>query len=187
MDEIKYDGLTIRQNGQSKETIFNIAEAMDQDNPRNAFLNGQLFVEILCDSILVQYFCKGSTGADNRRRTLFWNFIKSRYVDFFAKIKLLRTLEIINKSGITKLLDTKTYTSLKAIGAVRNAFHHNLDYDDALNCLTAGDKFVFISNQGKKLSTYKDVETLKINFQTEAYLLHNALNDLVHTLEDQKE
>ena len=65
-------------------------------------------------------------------------------MDFFTKIQLLKTLEIIDEEGaVTRPFDTTIYTSLKAIGAVRNAFQHHLDYSEALGSLTNGDKFVF--------------------------------------------
>ena len=186
MNDTKYDGITITQDNRFTTISYDISEALNQKNPRNVFLNGQLFIEMQCDLILVQYFCKGNTGIDNRRRTLFSNFIKSRDVNFYAKIKLLKTLELISKAGISKLLDVQTYTSLKSIGAVRNAFHHNLEYGDALNCLTSGDKFMFVSKDGRKLSVYEDVETLRTDFISETNSLYSALHELAHKIEDQK-
>ena len=186
MQDNKYDGITITSDGQFKFVSYDISEALNQDNPRNAFLNGQLFIEMQCDLLLVQYFCKGNTGTDNRRRTLFSNFLKSRDVDYFTKIKLLKTLEFISSKGVKKILDKKVYTSLKAVGAVRNAFHHNLEYEDALNFLTNGDKFVFASRESKLLSSYTDVKTLKRDFVSEAYSLYSALHELSHEMENQK-
>lgn len=186
MQDDKYNGITITSDGQFKDVSYDISEALNQANPRNAFLNGHLFIEMQCDLLLVQYFCKGNTGADNRRRTLFSNFLKSRDMDYFTKIRLLKTLEFISNKGIKKILDKKVYTSLQAVGAVRNAFQHNLDYEDALNCLTSGDKFVFASRDGKSLSLYTDVATIKNDFVSEADSLYSALHELSHEMEDQK-
>lgn len=186
MADDKYDGITIISDGQFKAVSYDISEALNQNNPRNAFLNGQLFIEMQCDLLLVQYFCKGNSGADNRKRTLFSNFLKSRDIDYYAKIKLLKTLEYISNKGIKKILEKNIYISLKAVGAVRNAFHHNLEYEDALNCLTNGDKFVFASRETKPLSSYMNVEALKNDFISEAYSLYSALHELSHEMEDQK-
>ena len=52
--EIKnYDGITEKKDGSITSCSFNIHEALKNENPRNIFLNGQLYVEMICDSILV--------------------------------------------------------------------------------------------------------------------------------------
>jgi hypothetical protein len=177
MIDMKYDGLTIQEDEESRTVYFNIDEALSQKNPRNTFLNGQLFIEMVCDRIITKYFCKGITGSDNRRRTVFSDFLKSRDVNFFMKINLLKKLEIYKEGKLGKLIDKKIITSLKSIGAVRNAFQHNLQHGDALNSLTDGDKFVFACADQIGLSVYskKGIEDLKKYFCLEVKALYSAL------------
>jgi hypothetical protein len=172
----KYDGMTIINDSGIKTVFYDITEALNIKDPRNVFLNGQLFIELQCDGILTEYFCKGETGYDNRRRSLFSNFLKSKEMSYYTKIKLLKELEILENNQMKKIIDKKIYTSLKAIGAVRNAFQHNLEYEEALKSLT-GDKFVFLL-ENKKLSDYEDVEQLRYDFTVETSSLYSSLHDL---------
>ena len=41
---------------------FDISKALEDKNPRNVFINGQLFVEMQCDDLLLSYFCSSAEG-----------------------------------------------------------------------------------------------------------------------------
>ena len=138
-EEQKYeniDGVTkIITNTGIPLTFLNIYDALKDKNPRNVFLNGQLYIEDRLDRLISGYF-----GCDNNiRQSSILNFLKSRYCDFDSKIEWLFMLigrDEVNSKGerkITMFVENKDIkSSLRAIGAVRNAFQHNLDQWEAL-------------------------------------------------------
>lgn len=183
MDDENHDGVMVEKNADGGVLVItNIYDALKEDNPRNLFLNGQLHIENLCDILLSWYFCKGTTGEDNLRRTVFLDFLKSRDVDFFAKINLLRKVEVFEDGKMKRPFDGKVYVSLKAVGAVRNAFQHNLIYGEALKHITDGDVFVFVNEKKTKLTAFKSVDNLKKAFASEAVQLHDELVAIQHRL-----
>lgn len=174
MKTVKYDWLTISKDERFTTISYNISEALNQENPRNIFLNWHLFIELECDSLLIQYYCNNMT---NRKRTIFWNFLKSKYIDYSGKIQFLRLAELNRDGKITSVISKELYTSLKAVGAIRNAFHHNLDYGDALSFLTDGDKFILIKKpKHKTLASYKDMHELVDDFKSEVITLYEKLH-----------
>ncbi len=169
MSKKEYDGIITHKNGKYTFTEYNIDKALNQKNIRNVFLNGQLFTEMLCDSIICLYL----TQNKNPQQGILSNFLKSRHIDFFSKIELLKMLE--NKKR-KKFIDKDIIISLKAIGAVRNAFQHNLRHEDALRSLTDGDKFAF---KNKVLSTYTDVGSLVLDFKLEVRDIFIKLHSII--------
>lgn len=176
MTTVKYDWQTIFKDDRFTTISYDISEALNQENPRNVILNWHLFIEIELDLLLIQYYWDKMT---NRKRTLFWNFLKSKHIGYFEKIAFLRMTEILIDNQVTSLISSEVYSSLKAIGAVRNAFHHNLNHEDALFSLSTGDKFMFIKNpQYKTLAAYKDVTALINDFKIEIFNLNEKLHNL---------
>src|SRR3989344_6693526 len=83
------DGITrVVTNKGINVTFLNVYEALEDKNPRNVFLNGQLYVEDRVDKIISGYF-----GHDNSiRHSSILKFLKSEYCDFLSKIKFLSML-----------------------------------------------------------------------------------------------
>src|SRR3989344_2212400 len=130
-----FDGVTRVQTPNGTQiTFLNVYEAIEQENPRNVFLNGQLYVEDRLDTIISMYF-----GYDNSlRHSSILKFLKSRHCDFFSKTQflfmLINTYKIDRegKQEIVNFIENgKIISSLQTIGAVRNSFQHNLVYEDA--------------------------------------------------------
>ena len=78
------DGITrVLTNKGLMVTFLNIYEALEEKNPRNVFLNGQLYIEDRVDTIISMYF-----GHDNSiRHSSILDFLKSENCDFISKIK----------------------------------------------------------------------------------------------------
>ena len=188
-----YDGITIKELRQEnrlvKITHYNLLEALNQDNPRNVFLNGHLYIEDKCDELLLEYFCYyGYTEEEPYflylKRDVFNDFLRSRHFDYSNKVYLLKNLKLDrDQNPDDVLVESKIITSLKAIGAVRNAFHHNLVYQDALDKFTKSDKFVFVS-ESKVLSKYSDTFSLKDDFILEVKGLYRALQGVLDRLDE---
>jgi len=176
-----YDGVTkIITNTGVEVTFLNIYEALEQKNPRNIFLSGQLYIEDRLDTIISMYF-----GYDNNiRHSSILKFLKSRYCDFFSKIQLLSMLIStykINIEGKQEAVDFiengKIISSLQTIGAIRNSFQHNLVYEEAFqNAIKDGSKFIFID---KKLDTCNSLNDLVKNFKEEVILLIGELDKIM--------
>ncbi|MBS3094349.1 hypothetical protein J4474_01655 [Candidatus Pacearchaeota archaeon] len=175
-----YDGVTkIITNTGVEVTFLNIYEALEQENPRNVFLSGQLYIEDRLDTIISMYF-----GDDNNiRHSSILKFLKSRYCDFFSKIQFLSMLiekyKIVDgKQEIVNFIENKKIISgLKTIGEVRNSFQHNLVYGEAFkNVIKGGHKFIFID---KKLDTCNDLKDLVKSFKEEVILLVGELDKVM--------
>jgi len=84
-----YDGVTkVLTNKGIEITFLNIYEALEQKNPRNVFLSGQLYIEDRLDTVISMYF-----GYDNSiRHSSILQFLKSKYCDFFSKTRFLSML-----------------------------------------------------------------------------------------------
>ncbi|PIN89018.1 hypothetical protein COU60_05075 [Candidatus Pacearchaeota archaeon CG10_big_fil_rev_8_21_14_0_10_34_76] len=171
-----YDGVTKVQTPDGEIiTFLNIYEALEQDNPRNIFLNGQLYVENRLDTIISMYF-----GYDNNiRHASILNFLKSRYCDFFSKIKLLSML--INKyDGKIEVLlieNKDVISSLQTIGEIRNSFQHNLIFEEAIkNSIKDGRTFKLT---GKKLDTCENLNGLIEAFKKEVIRLTEELDKII--------
>ncbi len=161
-------------------TSFNVYEALEEKNPRNVFLNGQLYVEDRVDFILSWYF-----GYDNSvRLNSIIQFLKSEYCSFISKIKFLSMLvhtDKINEEGKREVVqfisNKKIISSLITIGEVRNSFQHNLVLQEAFNnAIKGGKKF---SLTGKKLDLSNDLNGLVNMFKEEVILLVKELDNLM--------
>ena len=113
-----YDGVTkIITNTGVEVTFLNIYEALEQENPRNVFLSGQLYIEDRLDTIISMYF-----GDDNNiRHSSILKFLKSRYCDFFSKIQFLSMLiekyKIVDgKQEIVNFIENETPNHSKLWG-----------------------------------------------------------------------
>ena len=161
-------------------TFFNVYEALEEKNPRNVFLNGQLYVEDRVDMILSGYF-----GYDNSvRHNSIVKFLKSEYCNFISKIKFLSMLvhtdkpkDDRNREVIPFVNNRKVISSLITIGEVRNSFQHNLDFQEAFsNAIRDGRKFSLIE---KRLDSCSDLSGLVEMFKEEVILLVKELDSIM--------
>jgi hypothetical protein len=177
----EYDGIKKIKTKEGFDILsFNIYDALEQKNPRNVFLNGQLYVENSLDIIISMYF-----GYDNSiRHSSILEFLKSRNCDFFSKIQLLSMLINTYKPNPTGkhevvhfIEDKKIISSLQTIGEVRNAFQHNLVFDEAFkNAIKDGKTFKLIN---KRLDTCNNVDDLVKMFKEEVVLLNDKLHNII--------
>jgi hypothetical protein len=141
----------------------------------------------------VQYF----EIQDNLKASVLSGFLKSKHIDYFGKINLLKQLVTANKRSTNiedlkrkPLISKKIIASLKAIGAVRNAFHHNLEYTDALDKLTDGDRFQY-QQECKTLDKYNkglgqaDVDTLVQDYKHEVTSVYCDLHEILINVSNQ--
>ncbi len=175
------DGITrIFTNKGINITFLNVYEALEDKNPRNVFLNGQLYIEDRVDTIISGYF-----GHDNSiRHSSILRFLKSEYCDFLSKIKLLSML--INtykdnlegkKEEVSFIEDKKIISSLRTIGEVRNSFQHNLIFEEAfVNAIKDGRTFKLTN---KRLDTCKSIQDLVNIFKEEVILLVGELDKII--------
>ena len=175
------DGITrVITNKGLKVNFLNIYEALEEKNPRNVFLNGQLYIEDRVDMIISGYF-----GHDNSiRHSSILKFLKSEHCDFFSKIKFLSML--INaykknnkgKKEVVPFIDNKKIiSSLRTIGEVRNSFQHNLVFEEAfINAIKNGKTFKLTN---KRLDTCKSIQDLVDMFKEEAILLVDELDKII--------
>ena len=183
IEKKEYDGITeVYRSDGIKITSFNIHDALDQKNPRNVFLNGQLYLEDSVDMIISWYF-----GYDNNiRHASIINFLKSGHCDFFTKVEFLSMLinkyrQVPNSLHQTDhfISDRRIIASLRIIGQVRNAFQHNLVADKAfIEASKEGAKFKLTD---KRLDTCKNVDELVNLFKEEAFLLYDKLHEMILT------
>ena len=176
-----YDGVTkVLTNKGIEITFLNIYEALEQKNPRNVFLSGQLYIEDRLDTVISMYF-----GYDNSiRHSSILQFLKSKYCDFFSKTRFLSMLintYKIDREGKQEIINFiengKIISSLQTIGAVRNSFQHNLVYEDAFrNAIKDGSKFILID---KKLDTCNSLDDLVKSFKEEIILLTAELDKII--------
>ena len=161
-------------------TFFNVYEALEEKNPRNVFLNGQLYIEDRVDMIISGYF-----GHDNNiRQDSILKFLKSEDCDFFAKIKflsmLINTYKLDNegkKEAVSFVENRKIISSLRTIGEVRNSFQHNLVFEEAfINAVKDGRTFKLID---KRLDTCSNIRNLVDMFKEEAILLVSELDKII--------
>jgi len=175
------DGITrVLTNKGLMVTFLNIYEALEEKNPRNVFLNGQLYIEDRVDTIISMYF-----GHDNSiRHSSILDFLKSENCDFISKIKWLSMLirenkiKLDGKREVIKFVENgKIISSLRTIGEVRNAFQHNLIFEEAFrNAIKDGRTFKLID---KKLDTCQDINELVKMFKEEAILLVGELDKIM--------
>ena len=175
------DGLTrVITNKGINVTFLNVYEALEDKNPRNVFLNGQLYVEDRVDTIISFYF-----GYDNSiRHSSILKFLKSRYCDFISKIEFLSMLINTYKSDdkgkndvVPFVENKKIISSLKTIGDVRNAFQHNLIFEGAfVNAIKEGKTFKLTN---KKLKSCKNIQELVDIFKEEVILLVKELDNVM--------
>jgi hypothetical protein len=175
------DGITrVITNKGLKINFLNIYEALENENPRNVFLNGQLYIEDRVDIIISGYF-----GYDNSiRHSSISKFLKSKHCDFFSKIRFLSML--INKyqednegkkEEMPFIENKKIISSLETIGAIRNSFQHYLFFEEAfINAINDGKTFKLIN---KKLNICKNIQELVSVFKEEAILLVNELDKII--------
>jgi len=175
------DGITrVITNKGLRINFLNIYEALEEKNPRNVFLNGQLYIEDRLDTILSMYF-----GYDNSiRHSSILKFLKSENCDFISKIKFLSML--INKykeddkgekEEVLFIENKKIIPSLRTIGEVRNSFQHNLVFEEAfINAIKDGRTFKLTN---KRLDTSKSIQGLVDIFKKEAILLVDELDKIV--------
>src|SRR3989344_4773638 len=176
-----YDGVTkVLTNKGIEVTFLNVYEALEQKNPRNVFLSGQLYIEDRLDTIISMYF-----GHDNSIcHSSILKFLKSRHCDFFSKIKFLSMLINTykpNQKGkpeeVYFVENKKIISSLQTIGEVRNSFQHNLVYEKAFqNSIKDGSKFIFMD---KKLDTCDNLADLVKIFKEEVVLLTGELDKII--------
>jgi|SRR3989344_6686059 len=168
----KYDGMTFRKEGDTTYCSFNLEEALNQDNPRNIFLNGQLYIEAECDRIIDTFF-QTSDGCKNACLT---NFLKSKYCRFDTKIAWLTMLKKLDsEKGVVDVVDKKIIAALNSIACVRNSFHHYLIYEDALrNVKKATSKL-----HTKKLSDIEDIDELINCFKKEVTFVYSEIRKLL--------
>lgn len=171
-----YDGVTkVKTPDGEIITFLNIYEALEQDNPRNIFLNGQLYVENRLDTIISMYF-----GYDNNiRHASILNFLKSRYCDFFSKIKLLSMLinKYDGKNEVPLIENKDVISSLQTIGEIRNSFQHNLIFEEAIkNSIKDGRTFKLT---GRKLDTCGNLNGLIEAFKKEVIKLTEELDKII--------
>ncbi|MBI2044137.1 hypothetical protein HYT24_02115 [Candidatus Pacearchaeota archaeon] len=160
-------------------TFFNVYEALEDKNPRNVFLNGQLYVEDRVDAILSWYF-----GYDNSvRHSSIIKFLKSEYCSFISKIRFLSMLihtDKPNNKGNREVIpfinNKKIISGLITIGEVRNSFQHNLVLQEAFNnVIKDGRKFSLID---KRLDSCKDLNDLVGIFKEEVILLVKEIDSI---------
>jgi hypothetical protein len=180
-----HDGIKFTKTKRLHVLKLNLDEALNQGNPRNIILNGHLFIESKCDSILLEYFLpQDEMSSNDLRRHNFQQFLKFIEMNYFTKIKLLKKSLVFidtNKEPniVGPLIKKEVYISLKAIGAIRNAFHHNLTYHDVFECFKdGGDKFIFVNNKGKALNKYDTIEDLVKDFVIETKVVYSKLEEL---------
>ncbi len=171
----EYDGIRAYYASDGvKHTHYDINEALNQSNPRQLFTLGQLYVEMVCNDIISIYF----TIDDPIRQGVLISFLISGDLDFSIKIKLLHALtypDSKSKNLSNSVVDKKVITSLKAIAEVRNAFQHRLEFELAIAKVQRGSRFSFLQ---RKLSEYKDIETLMGDFKTEVKKVYSELNEI---------
>lgn len=175
------DGITrVVTNKGINITFLNVYEALEDKNPRNTFLNGQLYVEDRIDTIISGYF-----GHDNSiRHSSILKFLKSEYCDFLSKIKLLSMLINIYKDNhegkkeeVPFIEDKNIIASLRTIGEVRNSFQHNLVFEEAfVNAIKDGKTFKLTN---KRLDTCKSIQDLVNMFKEETILLVGELDKII--------
>ena len=175
------DGITrVVTNKGINVTFLNVYEALEDKNPRNVFLNGQLYVEDRVDKIISGYF-----GHDNSiRYSSILKFLKSEYCDFLSKIKFLSML--INtykenpegkKEEVSFIEDKNIVASLRTIGEIRNSFQHNLIFEEAFaNSIKDGRTFKLVN---KRLDSCKSIQDLVNIFKEETILLIAELDKII--------
>lgn len=174
------DGITgVITNKGLRINFLNIYEALEEKNPRNVFLNGQLYIEDRVDVILSGYF-----GYDNSiRYSSILKFLKSEHCDFFSKIKflsmLVNTYKEDNQGGkeeVPFIENKEIISSLRTIGEVRNSFQHNLIFEEAfINAIKDGKTFKLTN---KRLDTCKSIQDLVDIFKEEVILLVDKLDKI---------
>lgn len=178
----EYDGLLVTTKGSRRSIRYNIEKALKQDNPRNVFLNGQLFIEMSCDSLIKVYF----TNNDPLRMGILSEFLKSRHFDYFMKIKLIKILKYEDSSPSFKpqtIASNQLIKSLISIGEIRNVFQHNLDIHEAMKSVRkiSGSKFSFLD---KKLKNYHQVDDLVNDFKKEVITVNKKIVELIFSIID---
>jgi hypothetical protein len=168
----KYDGLTegFLTNGRERIVIYDIKKALEEKNPRSVFLNGQLYIENECDSLIEIYF----TPNNPIKSGVIGSFLTSRYCDFFAKIFILKSLITLSLEPVIK--DLRIFSSLQAVAEIRNAFQHNIEYEKALEQVRRGGRFAFIN---KSLKDYLTVDDLLKDFKIEVIELYENIKKIV--------
>ncbi|MDD5331552.1 MAG: hypothetical protein PHE43_01880 [Candidatus Nanoarchaeia archaeon] len=171
-----YDGLKKIKIGRYTSKRYNLYEALKQSNPRNVFLNGHLHIELKIDELLVKTLTGKSTLLEYSD---FADFLKTRYIDYFGKIILLKMIHINHptKNIEINLIDNDLFNDLNVIGAIRNAFHHNLDYDEAMVQLCKGG--VKFSSIQKKFVEYDNIQELVSDFKEVVIKVHLKLKKLL--------
>jgi len=171
------DGITgVITNKGLRINFLNIYEALKEKNPRNVFLNGQLYIEDRVDTIISGYF-----GHDNSIcHSSILKFLKSKHCDFFSKINFLSML--INKyeggkEEIPFIENKEVISSLRTIGEVRNSFQHNLVFEEAfINAIKDGKTFKLTN---KRLDSSKSIQDLVNIFKEEVILLVDKLDKII--------
>lgn len=173
----EHDGIKVKKKKGTSLIIteYNFLDAINNEkDPRKIFLSGQLHLEFQCDGVIFSYF-QTDKGL---RNGVFSNFLHSEEMSFEKKIKLLGKLLISDKHAKPlRLIDKKITKGLRAIARIRNAFQHNLSYEEALKIvLKGGANFGMIDN---KLKDCKDIDSLVKNFKEEYEKLYLALHDII--------
>ncbi|MBI2106742.1 hypothetical protein HYT57_02050 [Candidatus Woesearchaeota archaeon] len=173
-----YDGVRDTRIGNARSISYDIEEALDQDNPRNVFLNGQLYTEMSCDLIITLYFSKD----DSLKSSILDDFLTSKSIDFFGKINLMRMLlkktEVENRYEI--LIPLEIIQTLHAVAEIRNAFHHHLVYTEAMKQVQMGGKFSV--GVKKQLKSYHKIEDLTNDFKVVVKILNEELNNVISSI-----
>jgi len=174
------DGVTgVITNKGLRLNFLDIYKALEEKNPRNVFLNGQLYIEDRVDVIISGYF-----GYDNSiRHSSILKFLKSEHCDFFSKIKFLSMLikkyqdNNERKEEVPFIENKKIISSLRTIGEVRNSFQHNLVFEEAfINAIKDGKIFKLTN---KRLDTSKSIQDLVDIFKKEVILLVDELDKII--------
>jgi len=168
--------LTKQKKGTSlKTTEFDFFKAINSEtDPRKIFLIGQLYLEFECDAIISIYF----QTTDGLRNGVLSDFLKFESISFSTKIKMLKYLAISGKDAKPiNLIDSKIIKGLGAISQIRNAFQHNLTYEEALkSALKEGANFGLIN---KNISDCKDINSLVKCFKNECENIYLELNKII--------
>jgi len=176
MVEEKYDGVSIKKSGEEGGEIharFDITEALDQENPRNVFLNGQLHLELTCDDVISAYIA----DRDPVRMGVMNRFLTSRDITFFGKIELMKRFVIKDEKGNQiKMIRPNVIKSLKSIGEVRNAFQHNLVLDIAIRKLKQTESKFHLT--GIKLKECLDLNAFLDGFKREVIEINDYFHDI---------